>query len=221
MLLQLNPPIPLLTPRGKGMAHLVSDLGPEHHLEWTCLLDGGEVWTFRNPEVRALENITAGRQPASPEPVKLLDDPQAPPILVSTRTVREFDRILAGHDIAREGRHWIQVAAGGVADVVLTERFLARALSCVRGHGFVDPSSTDEGQFLMDCEVVVRQSLRMALELVRRVRMDRGELSSQGWAAAWEELLKSEGVTVAEGGVGALRYRRAAAREVVEPHSNS
>lgn len=60
-MLQLNPPLPLVTPRGKGMAVLVNDPGTENHLEWTVLLDNGEVWTFQNPDVRAQENQTAGR----------------------------------------------------------------------------------------------------------------------------------------------------------------
>ena len=62
-MLQLNPPLPLITPRGKGMAVLVNDRGTENHLEWTVLQDDGEVWTWRNTDVRAQENIT-GRPPA-------------------------------------------------------------------------------------------------------------------------------------------------------------
>lgn len=59
---QLNPPIPVNTPRGKGLAHLVIDYGPEHNLFWTIFLDAtAECWTFSNTEIRARTNITMGR----------------------------------------------------------------------------------------------------------------------------------------------------------------
>ena len=62
MILQINPPIPLETPKGRGLAHFVVDYGPEHHLMWTVFLDAnGECWTFSNPNVRAIKNITMGR----------------------------------------------------------------------------------------------------------------------------------------------------------------
>lgn len=61
MLLQLNPPLPLTTPKGRGLAHMVIDYGPEHNLLWVVFQDSGEIWTFGNPEVRADQNITMGR----------------------------------------------------------------------------------------------------------------------------------------------------------------
>jgi hypothetical protein len=67
-LLQLNPPIPLRTPRGEGMAVLVIDYGLDHDLWWTVILTKGEhadeIWTYPNPEVGGVENITLGRHPA-------------------------------------------------------------------------------------------------------------------------------------------------------------
>lgn len=61
-ILQLNPPIPLNTPKGPGLAWLVLDYGLEHNLMWTVAIDAtGEIWTFSNPEVRAQKNITVGR----------------------------------------------------------------------------------------------------------------------------------------------------------------
>ena len=61
-ILQLNPPIPLLTPKGRGLAHLLIDYSIEHDLHWVVMLDEtGECWTFRNPEIRADKNLTAGR----------------------------------------------------------------------------------------------------------------------------------------------------------------
>ena len=59
--LQLNPPIPLNTPKGEGFAYFVQDLGLDHDLIWTVFLQSGEIWSFMNREVRAVENITHGR----------------------------------------------------------------------------------------------------------------------------------------------------------------
>ena len=62
MITQLTPPIPLETPRGSGLAHLVIDYGPEFDLMWSVFLDdGGECWTFGNSEIRGMKNITMGR----------------------------------------------------------------------------------------------------------------------------------------------------------------
>jgi hypothetical protein len=62
VLLQLNPPLPVNTPKGKGLAHLVIDYGPEHNLNWTVFIDKtGECWTFCNSEIRAQNNVTLGR----------------------------------------------------------------------------------------------------------------------------------------------------------------
>ncbi|HEX5508939.1 MAG TPA: hypothetical protein VFX37_10590 [Pseudolabrys sp.] len=62
MILQLNPPLPMITPRGKGLAHFVIDYGIESHLHWTVALgDSGEIWTYPNPQVRMEFNHTIGR----------------------------------------------------------------------------------------------------------------------------------------------------------------
>ena len=62
MMLQLNPPIPLITPKGKGWAHLVVDYSQEHDLIWTVFIDEtGECWSFRNQDVRMQKNVTFGR----------------------------------------------------------------------------------------------------------------------------------------------------------------
>ncbi len=61
-MLQLNPPIPMLTPKGEGLAHFLIDYGPEFDLMWTVFInDSGEIWTYSNREVRACKNITLGR----------------------------------------------------------------------------------------------------------------------------------------------------------------
>lgn len=62
MIIQLNPPLPLNTPKGAGICHFIIDYGIETHLYWVVFLDAsGECWTFSNPEIRAQKNITAGR----------------------------------------------------------------------------------------------------------------------------------------------------------------
>lgn len=61
-MLQLNPPLPMITPKGNALAHFVLDYGPEFDLHWTVFLDSnGECWTFNNREIRACKNITLGR----------------------------------------------------------------------------------------------------------------------------------------------------------------
>jgi len=73
-MLQLNPPLPMLTPKGEGFAHVLIDYGPESDLYWTVFITATcEVWTFANREVRASKNITLGRthveQPVAMPPV--------------------------------------------------------------------------------------------------------------------------------------------------------
>jgi hypothetical protein len=64
MLQQLNPPLPMQTPRGPGLAHFVLDYGPESHLLWVVFLDtDGACWTVPNPEVRLSANWSLGRRP--------------------------------------------------------------------------------------------------------------------------------------------------------------
>lgn len=62
MMIRLDPPIPLDTPKGKGWAHVLIDRSQEHNLEWVVFLDkNGECWTFQNPEIRVQNNYTMGR----------------------------------------------------------------------------------------------------------------------------------------------------------------
>ena len=62
MMVQLNPPIPLDTPNGKALAHILLDYGPEFDLLWVCFDDAtGECWTWPNHLIRAQRNITMGR----------------------------------------------------------------------------------------------------------------------------------------------------------------
>lgn len=61
-MLQLDPPIPLTTPKGDGFAHVLIDYGPESDLYWTVFItQTGEIWTYANHQARASKNITLGR----------------------------------------------------------------------------------------------------------------------------------------------------------------
>lgn len=58
-MIQLNPTIPLETPKGKATAFLVIDYGQEAHLLWVCFIDAtGECWSFRNDKIRLQTNET-------------------------------------------------------------------------------------------------------------------------------------------------------------------
>ena len=62
MLLQLDPPLPVITPKGSGIAHILIDYGAEYNLMWTVFIDAtGECWTFDNKHIRACKNFTLGR----------------------------------------------------------------------------------------------------------------------------------------------------------------
>lgn len=61
-IVQLNPTIPVSTPKGNGLAWFLLDYSEEHHIMWIVAIDDtGEIWTFPNPEIRAIKNITMGR----------------------------------------------------------------------------------------------------------------------------------------------------------------
>lgn len=62
MFTQLHPQLPLSTPRGTGQAVGVIDYSEEHDLMWVVVQDKtGEIWTYRNAEVRGIANTTMGR----------------------------------------------------------------------------------------------------------------------------------------------------------------
>lgn len=65
-IIQLNPPIPMTTPKGESLAHFLIDYGIEEDLMWVCFQnDTGECWTWRNSKIRASKNITIGREKIS------------------------------------------------------------------------------------------------------------------------------------------------------------
>ena len=60
-MLRLDPPLPVQTPRGPGLAHVLIDYGVEHDLIWVVFQQDGSCWSWRNQDVRAQENVTFGR----------------------------------------------------------------------------------------------------------------------------------------------------------------
>ena len=62
MMLQLSPVIEVDTPKGRGHAEVLIDYGAEADLLWVVVMrDTGEIWTFRNADIRATANISIGR----------------------------------------------------------------------------------------------------------------------------------------------------------------
>lgn len=62
MILQLNPPLPMTTPKGKALAHFLIDYGIESDIMWVCFQDdSGECWTWNNKDIRIQKNISLGR----------------------------------------------------------------------------------------------------------------------------------------------------------------
>jgi hypothetical protein len=62
-MMQLNPPLPVITPKGKGLAQILIDYGAEHDLIWVVFQLNGECWCWRNQDIRADNNVTFGRGP--------------------------------------------------------------------------------------------------------------------------------------------------------------
>jgi len=63
MITQLNPPLPLITPKGNGWAHFLIDYGIEHDLIWVVFQDDtGECWSWLNRDIKIQSNITLNRK---------------------------------------------------------------------------------------------------------------------------------------------------------------
>ncbi len=61
MMIQLNPPIPLDTPKGPADAHVLIDYGSEANLLWVCFVRAtGECWTWPAKHVLLEKNVTGG-----------------------------------------------------------------------------------------------------------------------------------------------------------------
>jgi hypothetical protein len=76
-MIQLNPQIPLITPKGRGWAFFLIDRSQEHDLEWVVFLDKtGECWTFCNSDVRIEKNFTMKRNLRDRNPFKSSNSPE-------------------------------------------------------------------------------------------------------------------------------------------------
>ena len=74
-MLQLNPPIPLDTPKGAGYAHLAIDYGQEHYVLFICFLnETGECWIFPNRDVKIQKNLSMGIRMTPPAPCSCADE---------------------------------------------------------------------------------------------------------------------------------------------------
>ena len=69
-MLQLNPPLPVNTPKGPALAHVLIDYGAEHDLVWVCFQANGECWCWRNQDIRATTNTTFGRHVPKDDPLR-------------------------------------------------------------------------------------------------------------------------------------------------------
>lgn len=75
-MIQLNPPIPLDTSKGKGFAHVLIDYGQEHNLIWVVFIDDThECWCIPNPEIRIQKNWSYNRRELG---TKIKDGPSSP-----------------------------------------------------------------------------------------------------------------------------------------------
>jgi hypothetical protein len=93
MITQLNPPLPLDTSKGPGMAHFVIDYGPEADLLWVVFMDkDGACWSVPNPEVRMNFNWSLGRR--KPEAARTADAAvaESEPARAGGRVHRVFPR---------------------------------------------------------------------------------------------------------------------------------
>lgn len=62
MMLQLNPPFEVETPKGRGYAEIIIDYGLESDVYFVCFINSsGEIWTYPAKDVRLTKNISSGR----------------------------------------------------------------------------------------------------------------------------------------------------------------
>lgn len=103
---QLNPTIPLRSPKASGEAVAVIDMSLEHDLMWVVIDDTtGQVWTVPNRDVRAYANYSAGRNltPGAPTPYAdaMLDAFAAQWIAQPGATKRLLDTCLTADQVLR------------------------------------------------------------------------------------------------------------------------
>lgn len=61
-MLQLDPQVPVVSPKGNGQAIGWLDYSQEHHMIWIVAQDAtGEVWLWSNSQIKLRDNPTTGR----------------------------------------------------------------------------------------------------------------------------------------------------------------
>ncbi len=60
-IIEVEQQIEVETPRGRGRIWLVTEYGSEIEKVFTVLLHNGEIWEYRNNDIRLTSNITMGR----------------------------------------------------------------------------------------------------------------------------------------------------------------
>lgn len=80
MMMQLNPPLPVDTPKGSAYAHLVIDYSQEHYVLFVCFVcETGECWVLPNRDVKLQQNVTMGiRMPKAVTPCTCENDAVKP-----------------------------------------------------------------------------------------------------------------------------------------------
>jgi len=69
MMLQLNPEMWVMTPKGEGLAFLVTDYGMDHNKIFTVMLQSGDILDFDIRDLRRTENPSFGvKAPEVPNP---------------------------------------------------------------------------------------------------------------------------------------------------------
>lgn len=62
MLIQLEPMLPVMTPKGKGFAFVLIDYGQEFDTLFKTIISAtGEVWDIPQSQIRGVVNISMGR----------------------------------------------------------------------------------------------------------------------------------------------------------------
>jgi len=68
-MLQLNPEMWVMTPKGEGLAFLVTDYGMDHNKIFTVMLQSGDILDFDIRDLRRTENPSFGvKAPEVPNP---------------------------------------------------------------------------------------------------------------------------------------------------------
>lgn len=60
-IIEVEQQIEVETPRGRGRIWLVTEYGSEIEKIFTVLLHNGEIWEYKNNDIRLTSNITMGR----------------------------------------------------------------------------------------------------------------------------------------------------------------